>query len=108
MDPKAWGNVELDLFGPFSCRSEVNKRSIKKVWGAVIVDKNSGAVHCDIVLDYSSQEVVKMMRRFGALRGFPIMVNSDPGSQLENAAGSMESWFMAMKNQLESFCIHTN
>ena len=66
--------MELDLFGPFSCGSEVNKRSTMKVWGA---DKNSGAVHCDIVLDYSSQEVVKIMRRFGALRGFPAIMNSD-------------------------------
>ena len=49
-----------------------------------------------------------MMRRFGALRGFPVVVNSDPGSQLENAAGSLESWFMAMKNQLESFASNSN
>ena len=25
------------------------------------------AVHCDIVVDYSLQEIVKMMRKFGAL-----------------------------------------
>ena len=48
-----------------------------------------------------------MMRRFGALRGFPVVVNSDPGSQLENAAGSLESWFKEMKNQLDSFAYDT-
>ena len=41
----AWGEVEMDLFGPFLCRSDVNKRSSIKVWGLVIVDKNSGATH---------------------------------------------------------------
>ena len=25
MDQVAWGHVELDLFGPFLCRSDVNK-----------------------------------------------------------------------------------
>ena len=108
VDPKAWGQIELDLFGPFTCRSDVNKRSTKKVWGVVIVDKNSGAIHCDVVQDYSSQEVVKMMRRFGALRGFPLVVHSDPGSQLENAAGNMESWFSAMQNQLENYATSSN
>ena len=49
VDPVAWGIVELDLFGPFMCRSDVNKRASKKVWGAVFVDVNSNAIHCDIV-----------------------------------------------------------
>ena len=30
IQPMAWGKVQLDLFGPFHCKSEVNKRSTKK------------------------------------------------------------------------------
>ena len=41
--------MEMDLFGPFLCHSDVNKRSTRKVWGMVKVDKSSGAIHCDIV-----------------------------------------------------------
>ena len=44
----------LDLFGPFLCRSDVNKRATKKVWGIVIIDVNANATHCDIVLDYGA------------------------------------------------------
>ena len=32
ISPSAWASVELDLFGPIACRSEVNKRSSMKVW----------------------------------------------------------------------------
>ena len=32
-DPVAWGYCQLDLFCPFECRSDVNKRSQMKVWG---------------------------------------------------------------------------
>ena len=30
--PVAWGHVEIDLFGPMECRSDVNKRATIKVW----------------------------------------------------------------------------
>ena len=49
-DQVVWGHVELDLFRPFLCRSDVNKRSSLKVWGMIIVDRNSGALHVDIVM----------------------------------------------------------
>ena len=48
IQPVAWGQVQLDLFGPFWCKSDVNKRSSKKVWGMIFVDVNSKAMHCDI------------------------------------------------------------
>ena len=31
VEPIAWGQVEMDLFGPYKCRSEVNKRSSCKI-----------------------------------------------------------------------------
>ena len=102
-NPVAWGHIELDLFGPFKCRSEVNKRASLKVWGMVIVDRNSGAVHSDIVTDYSAQETTKTLRRFASLRGWPVRIFSDPGSQLESSSGSLESWWSLMKNQLPEF-----
>ena len=108
VNPVAWGDVELDLFGPFLCRSDVNKRSSMKVWGVVIEDRNSGAVHCDVVLDYSAQEVIKMLRRFGSLHGWPSRISSDPGSQLESSSGRMEVWWEQMKDQLVGFAGQSN
>jgi hypothetical protein len=65
VSPVAWGQVELDLMGPFTCRRDVNKRTTMKVWGAVMEDKNSGAVYCDVVMDYSAPAVVTMLGRSG-------------------------------------------
>ena len=102
VSPSAWEVIKLDLFGPIFCKSDVNKRSSKKVWGLVIVDVCSGALHCDIVMDYSSQEVIKSIRRFGSLRGWPARIRSDPGSQLESAAGILGSWWESFQKDLTS------
>ena len=102
-EPVAWGNCQLDLFGPYLCRSDVNSRSRKKTWGIVIEDVNSGAVHLDVVCDYSTTAVLMSLRRFGSLRGWPGQITSDPGSQLESASGKLESWWSSFKDQLNSF-----
>ena len=65
-------------------------------------------MHSDIVSDYSSQETIKTLRRFAALRGWPVVMFSDPGSQLVGASGNMESWFSSMKSDLEHFAGNTS
>lgn len=54
----AWGFCQLDLFGPFPCRGDVNPRTTKKTWAVVIADVNSGDVYLDIVQDYSTQAIL--------------------------------------------------
>ena len=108
LSPMAWGEVEMDLFGPFLCRGEANKRTTIKVWGVVIVDRNSGAVHCDVVMDYGAQEVIKTLRRFAALRGWPVKIASDLGSQLVSSSGNLESWWSTMGNQLSELATSSN
>ena len=103
IDPVAWGCCQLDLFGPFECRSDVNKRARKKVWGFVIEDVNSGGVHIDIVMDYSAEAVLLTMRRFGALRGWPGILQSDPGSQLVSASGKLIQWWKELEGPLRQF-----
>ena len=100
--PIAWGYCQLDLFGPFSCRGDVNPRTTKKTWAMIIEDANSGAVHLDIVQDYSTNAVLMTLRRFGALRGWPGIICSDPGSQLESAGGKLESWWVTMCESLRT------
>ena len=100
LSPIAWGHVQLDLFGFYNCRGDVNPRTTKKTWGMIIVDCNSGAVHLDIVQDYSTHAVLLSLRRFGSLRGWPGIIHSDPGSQLEAASGRLESWWVTMGESL--------
>ena len=101
--PMAWGFCQLDLLGPVECRGDVNPRARKKFWGLIIEDVNSGAVHLDIVSDYSTNAVLKAQRRFGSTRGWPGVIHSDPGSQLESASGKLECWWKKMKKSLATF-----
>ena len=102
-EPMAWGYCQLDLFGPFLCRGDVNPRTSKKTWGMVIEDLNSGAVHLDIVQDYSTNALLATLRRFGSLRGWPGVICTDPGSQLESAKGILEHWWIQMEHPLRDF-----
>ena len=68
----------------------------------VIEDVNSGAVHLDIVQDSSTNAVLSTLRRFGSLRGWPGVICSDPGSQLESASGKLECWWKGMENTLQT------
>ena len=71
------------------------------MWAAVIEDVYSGAVHCDVMEDYSAAAVIRMMRKFAAIRGWPTLVSSDPGSQLVSTGGKLESWYQDMKAPLQ-------
>ena len=88
--------------------SVVAIQSTNKVWGTVIVDKMSGATHCDIVMDYRAIESIKALRIFASLRGWPLRVYSDLGSQLESASGKLSLWWNEWKNQLSHFAANTN
>ena len=99
----AWGFCQLDLFGPMMCRGDVNPRTSKKIWGMVIEDVNSGAVHLDVVDDYSAHAVIMTLSRFGSLRGWPGVISSDPGSQLQASSGILTQWWKEMKKPLETF-----
>ena len=100
--PMAWGHCQMDLLGPFHCRGEVNPRTTKKAWGLVIEDVNSGAVHLDVVTGYSTTAVLMSLRRFGSLRGWPGVIQSDPGSQLESASGKLENWWSSFGKSLNT------
>ena len=54
-----------------------------KVWGIVLEDIYSGAVHADIVMGYSVEQVLITLRKFTVKHDWPDKVHSDPGSQLE-------------------------
>ena len=98
--PVAWGHCQFDLFGPYHCRGDVNPRTTKKTWGLVIENVNSGAVHLDVVSDYSTNAVLMSLRRFGCIRGWPGVIQSDPGSQLESASGKLENWWLSFGKSL--------
>ena len=103
LQPAAWGHTELDLFGPYTCRGEQNPRTNVKIWGVIMEDKNSSAMHLNIVVGYSTDSVLAALRRFASLRGWPAVISSDPGSQLESASGKLATWWDMMGDKLKNF-----
>ena len=74
----------------------------------MVEDVNSGAVHLDVVSDYSTSAVLMSLRRFGSLRGWPCQMRSDPGSQLESASGKLENWWSSFEEPLKTFACTKN
>ena len=80
----------------------MNPRTTKMTLAVVIEVANSGAVHLDIVQDYSTQAVLVTLRHFGAPRGWPGVICSDPGGELEAASEKLENWWLTMGDALRS------
>ena len=81
----AWSYVSLDIFGPYEIKGETNKRSRSKGFAVIFNCLVCRAVHIDIATDYSTSSFLLVLRRFMSLRGTPIKIWSDQGSQLRAA-----------------------
>ena len=93
----------LDLFGPYSVRGEVQKRTTGKAYGVIFTDLASRAVHIEAVFGYDTSSFLLALRRFSAIRGWPEVIYSDPGSQLVGASNELEeAWKNMDKDMLRS------
>ena len=86
----------LDLFGPFSVRGEVQKRTTGKAWGALFTDLGSRAVHVELMAGYDTGSFLLALARFSAVRGWPAKIFSDPGSQLKGASEELRRAYAAL------------
>ena len=83
----------LDLFGPYYVKAENQKRTLMKVWGVIFVCLPSRAVHIDVTSGYDTRSFLVALSRFTALRGWPSIIYSDPGTQLVGASKEVrELW----------------
>ena len=92
----AWSYISLDLFGPFDIKGEVNKRASTKGYGVIFNCLLSRAVHVDISTDYSTDSFILVLQRFISLRGCPIKIWSDRGSQLKSADREMKDVLLSI------------
>ena len=74
--------MALDLIGPTLISAMVKKRAEMKVWPLVITCFSTGAVHLLVMHDYSTQAFLLQLEHFVALKGRPLSVRSDRGSQV--------------------------
>ena len=99
--------VVCDLFGPYMCRGDKNPRVCNlKVWGFIIVDLPSRAVHIEVTPGYDTGSFLISFRRYAAIRGWPSKVYSDPGTQLVGASAEVRrAWEMLQTNDVIAECL---
>ncbi|CAB4041710.1 PREDICTED: uncharacterized protein LOC107333192 [Paramuricea clavata] len=89
----AFNHVMIDLFGPYSVRGEVQKRTSGKAHGVIFTDLVMRAVHIEAVFGYDTESFLMALSRFVSVRGWPEIIYSDPGSQLIGAERELtETW----------------
>ena len=86
----AWSYTSIDIFGPFQIKGETNKRSRSKCYGIIFNCMLTRAVHLDLAVDYSTDAFLLVLRRFMTIRGHPIKLRSDHGSQLVAASKELK------------------
>ncbi|XP_066016122.1 uncharacterized protein [Pocillopora verrucosa] len=66
-----WYSTSLDLFGPFTIRDAIKKRTTLKAYGVIFNCIGTRAVYLDLAPDYSTESFLMVLRRFVSLRGYP-------------------------------------
>ena len=83
----------LDLLGPFYTRGEVQKRTSGKCYFILFTDLASRAVHLECIFGYDTSHFLLGFSRFVHIRGWPVVIYSDPGSQLVGADNELrDAW----------------
>jgi len=91
-----WSYVSLDLFGPYPIRGETNKRTRSRGYGLIIDCLLTRAIHLDVVCDYSTASFLMALRRFMSVRGCPMKLYSDRGTQLRAADKELKEIMLAL------------
>ena len=93
-------NSQVDLFGPFSSYSNVNKRATSKIWFVIFCCCVTGAVDIKVAEDYTTTSFIQAFIRFSCKVGYPRKLLPDAGSQLISGCGNMTISFYDVHNKL--------
>ena len=97
----AFYSSQVDLGGPFSAFSFVNKRATLKVWFAVFCC-TTGAVDGRLMADYSTDSFLLAFIRFCCRFGYPKRLLPDEGSRLVRGCKDMKISFSSLQNKLST------
>ena len=86
-----WYSTSIDLYGPFTIRDAVKKRTTSKAYGVIFNCIGTRAVYLDLASDYSTESFLMVLRRFVSLRGYPSKIYSDNGAQLVAASQELKN-----------------
>ena len=80
-----FSNIGIDLSGPIVVRAMTNKRSTMKVWVVLFLCLNTKAISMELAPGYSTDDFLVAYNSHIHVRGEPLFVHSDRGSQLVSA-----------------------
>ena len=104
-----WYSTSVDLFGPFTIRDAVKKRTTSKAYGVIFNCIGTRAVYLDLAPDYSTESFLMVLRRFVSLRGYPSKMYSDNGAQLVAASQELKNVIKSWDwEKLKSFGVMEN
>lgn len=75
-------HTAIDLFGPFTIKDTVKRRTRGQVFGVIFNCLVTRAVSLDLAEGYSAHEFLSTYQRFIAIREAPKTLYSDKGTQL--------------------------
>ena len=91
---------QVDLCGPFSAYSPVNKRATLKMWYVVFCCTVTGATDCRIMENYTSDAFLLAFARFACRFGYPKTVMPDESGQLVSRCRNMVISFSDVQYRL--------
>ncbi|KAK3105008.1 hypothetical protein FSP39_015108 [Pinctada imbricata] len=80
----------VDLFGPFTIRDTVKKRTHGKAFGVIFTCLTTRGVYLDLADSYSTDSFLMVLRRFVSIHGYPRKLRSDVGTQLVSASKELK------------------
>ena len=83
-------NVCLDYTGAVTVKAMTNKRATMKTFPLVFCCVNTGSVHLQLAMNYSTEAFMLEFSQFCAIRGIPSYVRADMGSQLTSATSTIQ------------------
>ena len=79
---RAFSHICVDFTGGVKVRGVVNSRASKTCYPLVFTCINTGALHLQLAQGYSTEDFLLQFDHFCAIRGVPVLVRTDMGSQL--------------------------
>lgn len=91
--------TSVDLFGPYLVRDDVKRRVSLKVWGVIFCCMASRALYVDLASSMSTESFLLTYQRFTAIRGHPLKVWSDPGTNFIGARSLLVDLYAFLQSQ---------
>ena len=87
---RAFSRIQLDYAGAVMVKDQVKRRTERKCFPLLFCCLNSGGLHIQLATGYSAEEFLIQLQHFSALRGSPVYIHTDMGSQLVSAGKKLK------------------